>query len=273
MPDACGCVNTNVQRYDSHNTLVLCTQRLFRSGNARRVCSSIQFRLEEMVSARTVLAGARRPPGARQTQTCGRLGSSAGAPAMTYAPQHASLPNTRRALQIAQLWVKGKQPWQLQRLQCSAVSHAMSFSLLTFSGASAWAGRAPQAVQVEHVAAGQLLVARGWRHLLAADDAHAVAARQVLRRRVLAGVNPGISAFGSPRTEGQTPPHASGCSTPGPLPFCLGGHATQRLRCFPQEEVVEGTYPGNLKAMYAFLQPAKATPDILSSIHKVSIMM
>ena len=38
----------------------------------------------------------------------------------------------------------------------------------------------PEAVQVEHVAAGQALVAAGGRHLLAADDAHAVAAGQVL---------------------------------------------------------------------------------------------
>jgi len=52
-------------------------------------------------------------------------------------------------------------------------------------GAGPRRARAPQAVQVEYVAAGQLLVAPGRRHLLAADDADAVAARQVLRARVL----------------------------------------------------------------------------------------
>ena len=41
-----------------------------------------------------------------------------------------------------------------------------------------------QAVQVEHVATEQLLVGAGCRHLLAADDAHAVRALQVLGRCV-----------------------------------------------------------------------------------------
>ena len=57
--------------------------------------------------------------------------------------------------------------------------------LAIFSAAQHCHISAPQAVQMEHVAAGQLLVARGWRHVLAADDAHAVAARQVLRACVL----------------------------------------------------------------------------------------
>ena len=38
----------------------------------------------------------------------------------------------------------------------------------------------PQAVEVEHMATGQLLVACGQGHLLPADDAHIVAAHQVL---------------------------------------------------------------------------------------------
>ena len=56
-------------------------------------------------------------------------------------------------------------------------------------------GRTPEAVQVEDVAAGQLLVAPRSGQVLAADDAHAIAARQVLSLRIL-----------------QAPP----CSPPGP---------------------------------------------------------
>ncbi len=49
----------------------------------------------------------------------------------------------------------------------------------------------PEAVQVEDVAAEQLLVAARRRHLLAADDADAVGALEVLRRRVGEAVEAG----------------------------------------------------------------------------------
>lgn len=47
-------------------------------------------------------------------------------------------------------------------------------------------------MQVEDVAAGQALVARGGRHVLAADDADAVAALQVFRGGLLQASNLGF---------------------------------------------------------------------------------